>query len=127
MKLTISLILIGIFQIAAGGFYGLLTPIQIEENIQTDLNRSKSAAEEKMKKELTPEFAEKWPKEFESYVWNEIKEAESLARSAREGWDHLHTTSLLLAGAGIFTFTVGLSRLFKVSLKSEPAGTGQPM
>ena len=122
MKLTASLILLGIVQIAAGAFYGLLAPIRIEENIQTNLSRARNGAEERMTKELSPEFAAKWPKEFESHVWNEMKEVESLARSAREGWNSLETASWILVGAGFLTLIAGFT-----TWKPEPAGTGQPM
>ena len=121
MKLTISLILLGIVQIATGGFYGLLAPIRIEQNIQTDLSRASNTAEERVTKELSPMFAAKWSKDVESHVWNEMKEAESLARSAREGWNSLETTSWILAGAGIFTLIAGFT-----TWKPEPVGAGQP-
>jgi len=122
MKLAIILILVGLFQIGAGGFYGLLAPIRTEENVQSDLNRARSAAEERIKEELSPEFVEKWPVELDLDVAIQTKEAESLARSAREGWNHLHTCSWILAVAGVITLVSGITKM-----KSEPVGSGQPM
>jgi hypothetical protein len=129
MKLIISLILIGIIQIAAGGFYGLLAPIRIEENIQSDLNRTRSAAEERIREKMSPEFAKKWPEEFKSEVLIEMREAESLARSSREGWKSLETTSCILAFSGLTTALIGVSVMLSYldGKPSEPAGTGQPM
>ncbi len=122
MKLNISLILVGVIQILAGGFYGLLAPIRVEQNIEFNLNQAKASAEERIKKELSPEFVEKWPVELELEIAIQTKEAESLAQRAREGWDHLHACSWLLAVTGVITLVSGI-----IKMKSEPAGSGQPM
>ena len=115
MKLAICLILLGLFQIGAGGFYGLLAPIRTEENIQFYINQATSAAEERLRKEISPGFAERWPADFELSVRAELREIEGLAQSARQGWRDLELASYFLAGGGFFCLIVGI-----ILLKSEP-------
>lgn len=115
MKLAAILITIAIVQLLVGGFYGFFAPTRIEQNIQTDLARARDAASERLKIELSPAFASKYPQDFDMRLEYEMKEALSLAQSARRGWSSLELTSWILIVSGLLTLAAGVA-----ARKSDP-------
>ena len=79
------IILLGIVQIAAAVFYGLISPVRVDASISFNLEKARNQAEERLKNQVTPQFAEKWPKDYKWMSENEVLNIESLAELAREG------------------------------------------
>ena len=108
MNIPIVLIVLGIGQLTLGGFYGMVAPIRVEESIDFNLAKAQQITKEILTEKISPEFAQRWPKEFELEVQHGTWNAHTLADLAREGWDALEKTSLILVGSGILTSVLGL-------------------